>query len=526
MKPVKIIYGIAGVSVLFVISVLSVTHRDNLAIEKSAVQLTNLSPRSEIQAEPDNFTRVSREVIAEVYGIAPKGLGSSRVLGASSPPTAEPLIAEQISDIATPGVVRVINHMTGTIQTPDFNIDLANVKVVPLNKTYTEKVDSEATGTGFFINSQGNILTNAHVVSTDLALNVFIANALIYYGKNLQSMILEMNPENRMALENTLQTKYGSNPDEAAAALAADLKKIVADFIIKNATISVQQQLVILDPSNKGVQIQTKKDLADLIDESIPATIVAINRDYERSHHDVALLKIEENKTPGLALFPENTISSGQKIYVFGFPGNAAIDKSDFFTSTMTQGSIGAVKDLDGVKVYQTDAKISPGSSGGPVFNEEGKVIALMTYSTQGATGDGFAFAIPVQYGVDIIKNNQISTEESLYATNYIEGLLLAKEQLCRKANTSFNLAKNTNPKFDAGPQIQKYITKCDSVIAAGNSLDSNWDKAMHWVKNIPAYAWAGGVAIMGIIVAAWFFLKKYKITRPRLINTNQLAPP
>ncbi len=70
------------------------------------------------------------------------------------PPSFE-LSSEQISDITNPSVVRVFNYITGDITIPDFQIDFGNLKLKALDEMYTEKVDIGASGTGFFVSSDG-----------------------------------------------------------------------------------------------------------------------------------------------------------------------------------------------------------------------------------------------------------------------------------------------------------------------------------------------------------------------------------
>ncbi len=509
MNTKRLIYGCAAAGIAIVAAVVLITYRHAQQLDAAAEAAIATIPPHSLQQQPhdNNFTAASRKIISYVYNGAPLG-NFSQVLGETTAPETT-LDPEQISTIATPGVVLIINQLSGSIKMPDFDLDLANVKVVPLNKTYTEKVEAIASGSGFFINANGNLLTNAHVAGKDLAMDNFISKALIYYGTAIQQSLYTMSPEQLAYLEQSLKAKYGDDDEAAGQALGEDLKKIISDFITETATVSVTQKLVVLDPTASKVKIDTKEDVINLIKRSIPATVVKIQSDYTETHRDVALLKIEETKTPGLVLNADAAIHSGQKIFVFGFPSNATIDTADFQNSTMTEGSISAIKELDGAKVYQTDAKISPGSSGGPVLNEDGQVIGVMTYLTSGELGDGFALAIPIQFGVDMIEASLMPAEGSLYASNYISGVMLARQSLCRKANERFALANSTNPKFAAGAQVQQAITDCDAVIAAGNSLDSTWDKAKHELKNVPIYAWAGGATIMVIIIGAIFFLKR-----------------
>ena len=65
---------------------------------------------------------------------------------------------------------------------------------------------------------------------------------------------------------------------------------------------------------------------------------------------------------------------------------------------TATYGKVSAIRSAKGVVYIQTDAPISPGNSGGPLFNMKGKVIGVTTFKYHpfsGAEGLGFAISIP-----------------------------------------------------------------------------------------------------------------------------------
>ena len=50
---------------------------------------------------------------------------------------------------------------------------------------------------------------------------------------------------------------------------------------------------------------------------------------------------------------------------------------------SVTDGIISQIRNQDGYKVVQTTAPISPGNSGGPLFNEQGEVVGIVTFTKQ-----------------------------------------------------------------------------------------------------------------------------------------------
>ncbi|MEC7789178.1 MAG: trypsin-like peptidase domain-containing protein [Chloroflexota bacterium] len=105
---------------------------------------------------------------------------------------------------------------------------------------------------------------------------------------------------------------------------------------------------------------------------------------------DLALLRIEDSSTMGLPVAVAEISDSdiGMKIGVTGFPkGLGAV-------SSVTYGVISRVFIQNGIEEIQTDAAISPGSSGGPVFNACGKLVGVITSKLTGTSVEGLGFGV------------------------------------------------------------------------------------------------------------------------------------
>lgn len=109
---------------------------------------------------------------------------------------------------------------------------------------------------------------------------------------------------------------------------------------------------------------------------------------------DVAVIKIEANNLPAVAISDSDRLQTGEWAIAIGNP--LGLD------STVTAGIISAtgrssrevgVPDKR-VEFIQTDAAINPGNSGGPLLNLNGEVIGVNTAIIQGAQGIGFAIPI------------------------------------------------------------------------------------------------------------------------------------
>jgi serine protease Do len=108
---------------------------------------------------------------------------------------------------------------------------------------------------------------------------------------------------------------------------------------------------------------------------------------------DLALLRINRN-LHGLPLAPRDQLSIGEWIVTIGNPLG--------LQATISEGIVSGVRrDEKGQEFVQTTAAISPGSSGGPIFNQHGEVIAVSTFVLRG--GANLGFGVPIKYVHDLI---------------------------------------------------------------------------------------------------------------------------
>jgi serine protease Do len=111
--------------------------------------------------------------------------------------------------------------------------------------------------------------------------------------------------------------------------------------------------------------------------------------------HDLALIRIEAHGLPVLALGDSNLMKPGDPVVAIGNPMG--------LESTVSNGLVSARRKVDGgVEVLQVSAPISPGSSGGPLFNDRGEVIGIATALLEG--GQNLAFGVPIRYLLPMIQ--------------------------------------------------------------------------------------------------------------------------
>lgn len=107
-----------------------------------------------------------------------------------------------------------------------------------------------------------------------------------------------------------------------------------------------------------------------------PARVVW--KDLER---DLAILAVQQKLNRPVAAFTtSHYVGDDEAVFVLGFPGAAddLVDSASLLTVKVSRGGISAqVRSEQGLGLYQIDAAINPGHSGGPIFNEAGRIIGV-----------------------------------------------------------------------------------------------------------------------------------------------------
>jgi Flp pilus assembly protein TadD len=121
--------------------------------------------------------------------------------------------------------------------------------------------------------------------------------------------------------------------------------------------------------------------------------------------NDLVILKIDANKLPSVRLGDAEKAGVGEKVYVISSPRG--------LENTISEGILSGIRAItEKRKILQITALISPGSSGGPVFNGKGEVIGIATFLLKDS--QGLNFAMPVNHVKDKISNQKvISLKES-----------------------------------------------------------------------------------------------------------------
>jgi len=394
---------------------------------------------------------------------------------------------EKVVNLYQPAVVRVhVNHCT------DYQYQQKGVRY--LTQKYSFCVGG--VGTGFFVNSQGYLATNGHVVKftpeTTLFFSIFTGqeNRQFYLDYLKESVFIQLakygwlrqHPEQGLVIIEPSGKIIASGDQAVDKEIATLAEENLDSFINDPAEIdsiltvletTIEESTAKLTPKKPEIYLQTGitpfelSDVNQLINQAqmTKASLVDYNYDPESlfednpstQYSDVALLKTEGNDFPSVKLGSIDNLNSGEPILIMGYPSlgtdNNLLDQSATAQLSTTRGIVSAIKDAYGGQrqLVQTDATISPGSSGGPAFNLEGQVIGIATY---GIAGENFNYLIDIKELKDVMNKNKVENNRGLIDQQWFTTLSLFEEQKYKKALPLLEAIKKDYPQHISTDQF------------------------------------------------------------------------
>jgi hypothetical protein len=279
---------------------------------------------------------------------------------------------------AKPAVVLVVAEVSSEVT---LDCGAGPVKITP--PVFRE------TGTGWFLDQDGWLMTNGHVVQPAYEPPRWLANQQAQRAVTTACLPAVLK---RMGL------RPGDQPDREEAA-----KRKLLDAILPSTRVNLQPQVFVVTAKG-SVKAEVKK-------YSPPVN--------EMSGRDLALLKVPGERYPVLGLADSRAAQIGDLVHIIGFPAvvlsHELLNARDAMVeASVTNGSISGFKqDVNGNKVIQTDAAASFGNSGGPVVDGQGNVVGLLTFVSlapgpEGGIVQGFNFVIPAQAVTDFVRGTPV----------------------------------------------------------------------------------------------------------------------
>ncbi len=128
--------------------------------------------------------------------------------------------------------------------------------------------------------------------------------------------------------------------------------------------------------------------------------------------NDIAAFQIPGLSVPPLETEVAEQPKVGDRVVAIGAPLG--------LESTVSEGIISALREVGTAQIIQTTVPVSPGSSGGPLLDEYGKVIGLTT--AQMTNAQNLNFGIPARYITGLLAaEHSISLAEMSFETEVVE---------------------------------------------------------------------------------------------------------
>ena len=128
------------------------------------------------------------------------------------------------------------------------------------------------------------------------------------------------------------------------------------------------------------------------------------------SQSDIAVIKIDASGLTPAILGDSDTIAIGETAIAVGNPSNLGVTSTDGIISALNRS---VTVEGNTMNLIQTSAAISPGNSGGGLFNSKGELIGIVNAKNADENAEGLGFAIPINtakaVAQDLIENGYVT---------------------------------------------------------------------------------------------------------------------
>ncbi|MEW6059913.1 MAG: trypsin-like peptidase domain-containing protein [Actinomycetota bacterium] len=279
----------------------------------------------------------------------------------ASPTVTGPSTVERAVTLASPAVVFVDTsvriHVRLIYQNPNAVSGLGS-----LDRTY---FFDYATGSGFVVSPDGVVVTASHVVEPDQqSMRNYAANRLVLEGYGYSYPSASSSPFDQYTLPVRFQNQL----------LQQCYKGVACTFRITPIET-----------------VYSAVDIAQMqLPKGMPARVLA-STGFKNT--DVAILQVNGSNMPTVELADTATdLSAGDEVVALGFPGTSR----DALETGVTEpnkafGRVSNVRPQGTSNLIEVDANIQRGMSGGPVVDDSGKVVGLISFSLIQSSGESGA---------------------------------------------------------------------------------------------------------------------------------------
>ena len=246
-----------------------------------------------------------------------------------------------------------------------------------------------------------------------------IGSAALGFGGGLIAKNLNTTTSGNVTI-NQVSSSGVTNASATSASTTSEIVKKTADSVVEIATEGIVTgsfaRQYVTKGAGSGVIISTDGYIVTnhhVIDgaNTIKVTLRDGTTSYDATligsdaDNDIALLKIDAEGLSAATFGDSSSLAVGDYVVAIGNPLGT-------LGGTVTDGIISAlarevtIEDKN-MTLLQTNAQISPGNSGGGLFNANGELVGIVNAKDSATEVEGIAFAIPVNNVLDIIKDLQ-----------------------------------------------------------------------------------------------------------------------
>ena len=242
----------------------------------------------------------------------------------------------------------------------------------------------------------------------------------------------------QVAPSSTADSASGSDSSITAASSSGSslTTEQVADLVSPSVVVITTEQVVysqwswygqnqVESGAGSGVIISSDGYIltcAHVVDGASNITVTIGDKDYtatlvgEDTTSDIAVIKIDANGLTPATVGDSDSLKVGQNVMAVGNPLGE-------LGGTVTGGMISALNrsvtiqgssSVNTMSLIQMDASVSPGNSGGGLFNMNGELVGIVNAKSSSSDAEGLGFAIPI--------NDAIKVAQELLENGYVTG--------------------------------------------------------------------------------------------------------
>ncbi len=203
-------------------------------------------------------------------------------------------------------------------------------------------------------------------------------------------------------------SSFGSQPNNLAEQVFSKVSPSIVVVMVGNAAgaISAQGSGVVIHPQTVITNCHVARAGARVQVRSGKRTFAA-KVQYADTDHDLCELTVPTLVAPSVVISSVKQLEVGETVFAVGAPEGLDL--------TLSQGLVSSLRPVGDSSLIQTSAPISPGSSGGGLFDAQGRLIGITAF--QMTAGQNLNFALPADWIAGIAgnaKTEQLAAKEKL----------------------------------------------------------------------------------------------------------------